>query len=78
MDACEPNISECTHATKKGRKALKGASREALPELSLSEDMLTMSLMEREQEAIADIARIELEVRVLQLEEKGACLLLSK
>ena len=45
------------------------------PDTSLTEDFSSLSLLERENKALADIERNELEVRVLALEEKRARLL---
>ena len=73
--------SDCggTHTRrKKAGKASKSASREHSPESLLSEAMSAMTLKEREQQVLADIARIELENRVFELEEKRARLLLQR
>ena len=70
MDSCM--VSERTQVSKKSGKASKSVSREVSPEVSISEDMSAMSFQEREQQALNDIARIELEEHVYQLEEKRA------
>ena len=57
---------------------LGSAFREVSPEATLSEEMLAMSLKEGENQALVDIACIELEDGILQLEEKRACLLLQR
>ena len=76
MEACQATIVERTRGTKKAGKASKSASREHLPESLLSEAM--SALREREQQVLADIAHIELENRVFELEEKRARLLLER
>ena len=57
-------------------KTSTNPSCDVLSELALSEDMSTLSLMEREQQAIADIARLELEESIIILEEKRAKLVM--
>ena len=62
-------------------KAYLGVHRESTSgqcDASIMEDMSALSLMEREQQAIADIARLDLEERVLNLEEKRAKLLMAR
>ena len=65
-------LSETTRSGKKTGKTSKNPSRE---DQALAEDMSTMSLVEREQQALPDIAQIELE-DTLALEEKCAHLLM--
>ena len=67
METCA--VSECTCKAKKTGKVSKNASHEVSPELSISEDMSAMSLMEREQQALAAIAQIELEDQVFEMED---------
>ena len=74
MEACQ-NVSDHTPSTKKSGKASKEASQDVSPTASLTEDFSSLSLLEREKRALADIEWIELEDRVLALEEKRAKLL---
>ena len=71
------NIGERTRSSRKGGKASRSTSWEVSPEATLLEEMLALSLKEREQQALLDIACIKLEDRVLQLEEKCMHLLLE-
>ena len=45
---------------------------------SITEDMLSLSLVEHEQKAVADIAKIEVQNRVLALEEECKYLLMAR
>ena len=71
METCQ-TISDHTRSTKKSGKTSKEASRDFLPDASLTDDFSSLSLLEREKRALVDIEWIELEDRVLGLEEKRA------
>ena len=74
MDTC-PNVSECTRRGRKAGKDSEEMSHDVSPDVSLVEDFSSLSLLEREKKALAGIECIELEDRVLALEEKRARLL---
>ena len=63
MEQCS-NIGERTRSGKNPGKAQATQSHDVSPEQTISEDMSALSLMEHEQQAIADIAQLELEERV--------------
>ena len=77
MDAFS-SVRERTHGGKNSGKRLRNAPRDLSLEEALSQGWSADSLMEHEQQAIADITHIELEDRVLALEEKHASLLMAQ